>query len=160
MCVEKSPVSVTQHIGPGSYDNEKYTNLAYVQNRKPVSKKGYSMGARTESRSPSVKMETPSPSDYQSVQRKPPTVPPFWATFGSKVAQSLVNKTDATENPGPGTYEGDANVGRKIIWPGRFGAPDWSNIPAYSKKTFRAKLAEERAFNKKRHRIAYWNLYK
>ncbi|XP_040193638.1 protein pitchfork-like [Rana temporaria] len=157
---ELAPIRGSPQCGPGCYNNEEVTNMIYLQNRKPMSKKGYTLGARTAKRfSSNEKMETPSPAEYQSFWAKERTFSESYAPFSIKDVRFPGKMTDISQNPSPGTYEHYTEQGRKVSWPGRFGSPDWSSVPSLPKRTFKSELSTDKEFRKNRNRVAYLSLY-
>ncbi|XP_077151540.1 ciliary microtubule-associated protein 3 [Ranitomeya variabilis] len=155
-----APIRGAPNRGPGCYKYEEVTSLEYLQERRPTSKKGYIMGARTAPRFPKdSKMQTPSPADYQSFWSKERSFSPSYAPFNIKALRFPDKKTDIVLNPSPGTYEHSTKQGRKVSWPGRFGSPEWSVVPSLEKKTLRSELLTDKEFRKTRNRVAYLSLY-
>ncbi|XP_058159036.1 ciliary microtubule-associated protein 3 isoform X2 [Dasypus novemcinctus] len=61
--------------------------------------------------------------------------------------------------PGPGTYNPEINPPRKVVWPMKFGSPDWAQVPCLQKRTLKAELSTDKDFRKHRNRVAYLSLY-
>ncbi|XP_018432297.1 PREDICTED: protein pitchfork [Nanorana parkeri] len=157
---ELPPIRGKPNCGPGCYNYEEVTSMVHLQNRIPMSKKGYTLGARTAQRfTPNVKMETPSPSQYQAFWSKERTYSASYAPFNFNAARIPEKMTDISLNPSPGTYEHNIERGRKVSWPGRFGSPDWSSVPSLQKRTLRSELPTDKEFRKNRNRLAYLSLY-
>ncbi|XP_072280266.1 ciliary microtubule-associated protein 3 [Pyxicephalus adspersus] len=157
---ELAPIRGSSNIGPGCYNFEEVTNTIHLQNRKPMSKKGYTLGARTAQRFMSnKKIETPGPAEYQSFWSKEKRVSASWAPFNIQAVRFPDKMTDISLNPSPGTYEHYIKLGRKVSWPGRFGSPDWSSVPSLEKRTLRSELSTDKEFRKNRNRVAYLSLY-
>ncbi|XP_075054248.1 ciliary microtubule-associated protein 3 [Mixophyes fleayi] len=157
---ELAPIRGTPNVGPGSYNNEEFTNLKHLQQRKPLSKKGYCLGARTAPRfPPDSKIVTPGPTEYQSFFSKERTFLPSIAPFNASAVRFPDEITDFSLHPSPGTYELHTEQGRKVSWPGKFGSPDWSAVPTLKKRTVRAELMTDKEFRKNRNRVAYLSLY-
>ncbi|KAM3936075.1 ciliary microtubule-associated protein 3 [Leptodactylus fuscus] len=155
-----SPIRGAPNRGPGCYNNEEVTSLEYLLERRPMSKKGYTMGARTAPRFPKDnKMYSPSPSEYQSFWSRERTFSASYAPFDIKAARFPDKKTDTILNPSPGTYEHSTKLGRKVSWPGRFGSPEWSEVSSLEKRTLRSKLLTDKEFRKFRNQVAYFSLY-
>ncbi|XP_071993423.1 ciliary microtubule-associated protein 3 isoform X2 [Engystomops pustulosus] len=152
-----APIRGAPNRGPGCYNYEQVTCLEHQLERRPMSKKGYIMGARTAPRFPKDnKMQTPSPAEYQSFWSRERTFSPSYAPFNLKAVRFPDRKTDDILNPSPGTYEHATNQGRKVSWPGRFGSPE---IPSLEKRTLRSELMTDQEFRKTRNRVAYLGLY-
>ncbi|XP_068125525.1 ciliary microtubule-associated protein 3 isoform X1 [Hyperolius riggenbachi] len=157
---ELAPIRGAPNRGPGCYNNEEVTNMVYLQHRKPMSKKGYTLGARTAVRfNPNEKMETPSPAEYQSSWSKERTFSANYVPFSIQAVRFPDKMSDLSLNPGPGVYEREIHVGRKVSWPGQFGSIDWSSVPSLQKRTLRSELLTDREFRKNRNRVAYLSLY-
>ncbi|XP_075706759.1 ciliary microtubule-associated protein 3 [Rhinoderma darwinii] len=155
-----APIRGASNRGPGCYKYEEVTSMEFLQERKPMSKKGYIMGARTAQRFPKeIKMQTPSPADYQSFWTKEYAFSPSYASFNIKAVRFPDKKTDIYLNPSPGTYEHATKQGRKVSWPGRFGSPEWSEVPSLERRTLRSELLTDKEFRKARNRVAYLSLY-
>lgn len=148
------------NIGPGCYDNDEFGTIVYELERKPQSKKGYGLSARTAARfPPCCKTVTPSPQQYQQDQSKPRLPPPGKSPFSSATERFKPPSRTADNSPGPGTYAHNAQTNRKVSWPMCFGSPDWSRLPPLEKKSLRVKMNNEKEFLKQRSRLAYLSLY-
>lgn len=63
---EMTTITGVKGVGPGQYANNQMTSFVHNLEKKPVSLKGYSMGARTEKREfYSQEVRAPSPTHYQ-----------------------------------------------------------------------------------------------
>ncbi|XP_035512689.1 protein pitchfork-like [Morone saxatilis] len=148
------------HLGPGCYDNQEFGSIQTECHRKPESKKGYGLSARTAARFPPCgKKATPSPQQYQQDQSQSRVPPPSKTPFNSIQPRLQSTSCTAEHSPGPGTYTLDAVTNRKVSWPMCFGNPDWSKLPQLQKKSLRVKLNSEKEFLKHRSRVAYLSLY-
>uniref|UniRef100_A0A3P8RPC2 Si:ch211-66i15.4 n=1 Tax=Amphiprion percula TaxID=161767 RepID=A0A3P8RPC2_AMPPE len=124
--------------------------IVYDLEKRPVSKKGYSLCARTAARFPPCnKTATPSPQQYQQDQSRSTVVPPGKTPFSSTTQRFSSMPSTAEDSP-PGTYAHDVVRNRKVSWPMCFGSPDWSRLPQMDKK---------KEFLKQRNRVAYLSLY-
>ncbi|KFP91494.1 Protein pitchfork, partial [Apaloderma vittatum] len=150
-------------LGPGSYPTEERSSLSYSLESKPLSRKGYVIGARTAQRfMPEPQTVTPSPATYQSFWNKERKCQPACAPFSIKTPRFPVKPSDKEIFPGPGTYEADKQLHKKITWPMKFGSPDWSLVPMPAKRMLKTevqKLTVDREFRKHRDRVAYLSLY-
>ncbi|XP_068125526.1 ciliary microtubule-associated protein 3 isoform X2 [Hyperolius riggenbachi] len=104
-------------------------------------------------------METPSPAEYQSSWSKERTFSANYVPFSIQAVRFPDKMSDLSLNPGPGVYEREIHVGRKVSWPGQFGSIDWSSVPSLQKRTLRSELLTDREFRKNRNRVAYLSLY-
>uniref|UniRef100_A0A3Q1G177 Primary cilia formation n=1 Tax=Acanthochromis polyacanthus TaxID=80966 RepID=A0A3Q1G177_9TELE len=148
------------HVGPGHYDNHKIGTIVYDLEKRPVSKKGYSLCARTAARFPPCnKAATPSPQQYQQDQTRSRVIPPGKTPFSSTTQRFSSMPSTAEDSPGPGTYAHDVVTNRKVSWPMCFGSPDWSRLPQIDKKSLRVNLTGKKEFLKQRNRVAYLSLY-
>ncbi|XP_056413794.1 protein pitchfork isoform X3 [Hyla sarda] len=139
-----APIRGAPNRGPGCYQSEEVTSLEYLLEKRPMNQKGYIMGARTAPRFPKdSQMQTPSPAKYQSFWSRERTFSPSYAPFNIKAVRFPDKKTDIVLNPSPGTYEHDTKQGRKVSWPGRFGSPEWSEVPSLEKKTLRSEARSD-----------------
>ncbi|XP_038131937.1 si:ch211-66i15.4 isoform X1 [Cyprinodon tularosa] len=146
------------HLGPGCYDNHQFDTIVYNLQKRPESKKGYALSARTAARFPPNKMmETPWPQQYQQDSNWSRLPPPGRAPFGSTAPRFTSHTDDCS--PGPGTYSWDGVTNRKVSWPMCFGRPDWSRLPRLEQGASRVKLPSYREFVKYRSRLVYLSLY-
>ncbi|MEE6508381.1 hypothetical protein FKM82_020866, partial [Ascaphus truei] len=136
------------------------SNSLYQLERKPLSKKGYSLGARTALRfPPDKKIQTPDPAEYQSFWAKERAFSPCYAPFSANAARFPDKVTDISLYPSPGTYDHNTERNRMVSWPGKFGAPDWSAVPTLERRALKSELPEDKEFRKHRNRLAYLSLY-
>ncbi|OCT91827.1 protein pitchfork [Xenopus laevis] len=155
-----TPIRGTPNLGPGCYNIDEVTSIQHLLDRKPISIKGYVLGARTAPRfPPDKKMQTPGPGDYQSFWTKESIDSEAYTAFSVSAARFPNRMTEAALYPSPGTYNIVSTQSRKVSWPGRFGSPDWSLVPALEKRAFRSELETDKEFRKKRNRMAYLSLY-
>ncbi|XP_009933132.2 ciliary microtubule-associated protein 3 [Opisthocomus hoazin] len=150
-------------LGPGCYLSQESNSLRYNLDSKPLSKKGYVIGARTAQRFiPEPQTVTPSPGTYQSFWMKERKCKPAYAPFSTKTPRFPDKPSDKQFFPGPGTYEADKQLHRKVTWPMKFGSPDWSLVPMPAKRMLKMEvqmLTTDREFRKHRDRVAYLSLY-
>uniref|UniRef100_A0A672IMA3 Si:ch211-66i15.4 n=1 Tax=Salarias fasciatus TaxID=181472 RepID=A0A672IMA3_SALFA len=145
------------HLGPGCYDNHEYGTILDTIKKKPQSKRGYALSARTAARFPPLnKTATPSPQQYQKDQSKSEVLSPGKTPFNSTTSRF---KSSTDSNPGPGMYTLDGDTNRKVSWPMCFGRPDWTALPQPENKSLRVMLTSEKEFIKQRNRVAYLSLY-
>ncbi|XP_043932929.1 protein pitchfork [Protopterus annectens] len=157
---ELAPLRGAPQRGPGCYENEAVSSFIYYLQKKPESKKGYTLGARTAKRfPPEVQNVAPAPTAYQLEWSKERTFKPSSAPF-SISANRFQEKTESTVlTPGPGSYEHDVARNQKVSWPMKFDRPDWSLVPSLPKRTLRTELVSDKEFRKHRNRVAYLSLY-
>ncbi|KAF1666034.1 Protein pitchfork, partial [Aptenodytes patagonicus] len=147
-------------LGPGCYLSQERSSLGYSLENKPLSKKGYVIGARTAQRFiPEPQTVTPGPAMYQSFWKKERKCQPAYAPFSIKTPRFPDKPSDKEFFPGPGTYEADKQLHKKITWPMKFGSPDWSLVPMPAKRMLKMELTIDREFRKHRDRVAYLSLY-
>ncbi|NWY61624.1 PIFO protein, partial [Chionis minor] len=147
-------------LGPGCYLSQEGSSLRYSLENKPLSKKGYVIGARTAQRFiPNPQAVTPGPATYQSLWKKESKCQPAYAPFSIKTPRFPDKPSDKDFFPGPGTYEADKQLHKKITWPMKFGSPDWSLVPMPAKRMLKLELTADREFRKHRDRVAYLSLY-
>ncbi|NWU69290.1 PIFO protein, partial [Pterocles burchelli] len=147
-------------LGPGCYLSQESSSLRYSLEKKPLSKKGYVIGARTAQRFiPEPQTVTPSPAQYQSFWMKEKKCQPAWAPFSTKTPRFPDKPPDKELFPGPGTYEANKQLHKKVTWPMKFGSPDWSLVPTPAKRMLKTELTIDREFRKHRDRVAYLSLY-
>ncbi|XP_029478385.1 ciliary microtubule-associated protein 3 isoform X1 [Oncorhynchus nerka] len=147
------------HRGPGCYDNHVGTILYDVQKR-PESKKGYTLAARTSARFlPCAQTITPSPQRYQQDRTWSKVYPPGRIPFSSTTKRFRTKPVTADFKPGPGTYAHDTTLNQKVSWPMKFGSPDWGRLPTLERKALRTELLCDKEFVKQRSRVAYLQLF-
>ncbi|XP_021233182.1 protein pitchfork [Numida meleagris] len=150
-------------LGPGCYLSQEESSLIYSFGTKPLSKKGYVIGARTARRFiPEQQTVTPGPGTYQSFWNKKRKCQPNYAPFSTKTPRFPDKPPNKELFPGPGTYDADKQLHKKITWPMKFGSPDWSLVPMPAKRMLKTevqKLIMDREFRKHRNRVAYLSLY-
>ncbi|NXJ70498.1 PIFO protein, partial [Rostratula benghalensis] len=145
-------------LGPGCYLSQESSSFRYSLENKPLSQKGYVLGARTaqrfkpepQVRKPHSKSTCISPTDqgravkfqYCNHHTPAPEMRYFVPVFFR-----------------PGTYETDKRLPKKITWPMKFGSPDWSLVPMPAKRMLKMELTIDREFRKHRDRVAYLSLY-
>ncbi|NWW89183.1 PIFO protein, partial [Rhynochetos jubatus] len=146
--------------GPCCYLSPETNSLRYSLENKPLSKKGYVIGARTAQRFiPQPQTVTPSPATYQSFWKEERKCQPAYAPFSIKTPRFPNKPSDKEFFPGPGTYKTDKQLHKKITWPMKFGSPDWSLVPKPPKRMLKMELTIDKEFFKNRNRVAYLSLY-
>ncbi|NWI65836.1 PIFO protein, partial [Todus mexicanus] len=147
-------------LGPGRYLSEERSSLRYALDNKPLSKKGYVIGARTGQRFiPEPQTVTPSPVTYQPFWQRERKCQPAYAPFSAKAPRFPDKPLEREFFPGPGTYEGDKQPHKKITWPMKFGSPDWSLVPTPAQRMLRMEMTIDKEFRKHRNRVAYLSLF-
>ncbi|NXK05245.1 PIFO protein, partial [Herpetotheres cachinnans] len=147
-------------LGPGCYLSQESSSLRYSLENKPLSKKGYVIGARTAQRFiPEPQTVTPGPAAYQSFWKKERKCQPAYAPFSTKTPRFPDKLSDKEFFPGPGTYKADKPLHKKVTWPMKFGSPDWSLVPMPAKRMLKMELTIDKEFRKHRDRVAYLSLY-
>ncbi|NXC37958.1 PIFO protein, partial [Penelope pileata] len=147
-------------LGPGCFQSQEESSLGYSFGKKTLSKKGYVIGARTAQRFiPEPQTVTPAPGTYQSFWTKERKCQPASAPFSTKTPRFPDKPPNKELFPGPGTYNADKQLHRKISWPMKFGSPDWSLVPMPAKRTLKMELIMDREFRKHRNCVAYLSLY-
>ncbi|XP_061042164.1 ciliary microtubule-associated protein 3-like isoform X2 [Eubalaena glacialis] len=101
---------------------------------------------------------TPYPGMYQTVGPQEQTHKQNFAPFNALLPRFRTYSKD-TCYPGPGTYNPEIKAPKKIIWPMKFGSPDWAQVPCLQKRTLKAELSTDKDFRKHRNRVAYLSLY-
>ncbi|XP_068774364.1 ciliary microtubule-associated protein 3 isoform X1 [Struthio camelus] len=139
--IQLVPIRGDPWLGPGRYQNHKKSSLVYSLAHKPQSKKGYVIGARTAQRFiPEPQTVTPGPGMYQSWWKKERKCQPAYAPFSIKSPRFPDKPLEREFFPGPGSYEADKLLHKKITWPMKFGSPDWSLVPMPVKRTLRGEV--------------------
>ncbi|KAI2649605.1 Protein pitchfork [Labeo rohita] len=100
---------------------------------------------------------TPSPQKYQQDWTRFKVCPPGKAPFNSTTVKLRPSNTDS--GPGPGAYVHDTIQSKKVLWPMKFGSPDWSKVPSLEKRALRTELIHDKEFRKQRNRVAYLSLF-
>ncbi|XP_022781419.1 protein pitchfork-like [Stylophora pistillata] len=109
--------------GPGCYYNAEGTGFIYELERRPVCRRGYSVGARTAPRFPKpAHLDVPGPSTYQEIISKPVHFDEAFKAFNIGATRFPPINQDHG-HPGPGAYEFDAIRDRKVKYHGSFGGP-------------------------------------
>ncbi|XP_033899432.3 protein pitchfork-like [Acipenser ruthenus] len=159
--VEVPSLRERPHLGPGCYNNHTVSSFSYQLEKRPESRKGYTMGARTTGRflPSTAQTETPSPAEYQAEWCHERIFPLYPAPFCSSTARFLRHSPLECPTPGPGMYDHNIHRNRKVTWPMRFGAPEWRLVPSLEKRTMKTELLTDKEFQKQRNRIAYLSLY-
>ncbi|XP_072500430.1 ciliary microtubule-associated protein 3 isoform X2 [Notamacropus eugenii] len=154
------PVRGAPHRGPGCYFQEEKNNMAYNLSKTPMSNKGYIIGSRTSQRfKADYKELKPTPVSYQLQTRKSHCALPPYAPFNSISNRFDDKPTDSSYFPGPGTYNPETVISRKVTWPMKFGSPDWAQVPVLKKRTLKTELISDKEFRIHRNRVAYLSLY-
>ncbi|XP_039620431.1 protein pitchfork-like [Polypterus senegalus] len=157
---KQPPIRGKPEVGPGTYNNAIITSFIHELQKRPESKKGYVIGARTANRFPhTIQTTTVSPVDYQGDLLRERTFTPAFAPFNIKSRRFSISDQRKYCNPGPGAYEHDVSRTRKVSWPMRFGSPDWMQIPTLEQRTLKPEFISDTQFRKHRNRIAYLSLY-
>uniref|UniRef100_A0A8C3PIG0 Protein pitchfork n=1 Tax=Calidris pygmaea TaxID=425635 RepID=A0A8C3PIG0_9CHAR len=99
------------------------------------------------------------PAAYQSLWKKERKCQPAYAPFSIKTPRFPDKPSDKEFFPGPGTYEADKRLHKKITWPMKFGSPDWSLVPMPAKRMLKMELTVDKEYRKHRDRVAYLSLY-
>ncbi|KFP29675.1 Protein pitchfork, partial [Colius striatus] len=150
-------------LGPGCYLSQERSSFTHSLENKPLSKKGYVIGARTAQRFPAEPQTvTPSPATYQSFWKEERKHQPAYAPFSVKTPRFPDKPSDKEFFPGPGTYKTDKQLNKKITWPMKFGSPDWSLVPMPAKRMLKTevqKMTIDKEFRKHQNRLAYLSLY-
>ncbi|CAK7297160.1 Protein pitchfork [Vulpes lagopus] len=97
------------------------------------------------------------PSMYQAENPQEQIHKQNFAPFNAFLPRFRTSKD--TSNPGPGTYNPEMKPPPKIIWPMKFGSPDWAQVPCLQKRTLKAELSTDKDFRKHRNRVAYLSLF-
>ncbi|XP_036623206.1 protein pitchfork [Trichosurus vulpecula] len=158
--IKNVPLMGAPHRGPGCYFNDEKNNLAYNLAKVPMSNKGYIIGSRTSQRFKADRKEVkPSPRSYDLQKIKSQCALPPYAPFNSISNRFDERATDSSYFPGPGTYNPETAISRKVTWPMKFGSPDWAQVPVLKKRTLKTELITDKEFRIHRNRVAYLSLY-
>ncbi|XP_072553334.1 ciliary microtubule-associated protein 3 isoform X2 [Salminus brasiliensis] len=147
-------------LGPGCYDNHVVGTILCNLEKKPESKMGYILAARTAPRFPTIfQAATPSPQKYQQDWSMSRVCPPGRTPFNSSNQRFRSKPATASSSPGPGAYAHDTPHNQKVSWPMKFGSPDWSRVSQLERKAIRTELPCDKEFKKQRQRVAYLHLF-
>ncbi|XP_064029800.1 ciliary microtubule-associated protein 3 isoform X1 [Pogoniulus pusillus] len=163
LAVQLPAVGGDPWLGPASYLGQEESSLWYSWGRRPLSKRGYVIGARTAQRfAPRLQVVTPAPASYQPFWNRERRFQPAFAPFATKAPRFPAKPSEKELFPGPGTYDVGKQLHKKVTWPMKFGSPDWSLVPMPAKRMLKMevqKLTIDRAFRKNQDRVAYLSLY-
>ncbi|KAM4645860.1 ciliary microtubule-associated protein 3 [Amazona ochrocephala] len=150
-------------LGPGCYLSQERSSFGYSLENKPLSNRGYVIGARTAQRfQVQPQTVTPSPAQYQPFWKKERACQPACAPFSTKTPRFPHKPSDRELFPGPGTYKADKQLHKRITWPMKFGSPDWSLVPMPPRRMLKMevqKITIDKEFRRHRNRVAYLSLY-
>ncbi|KAK7802310.1 hypothetical protein U0070_020705, partial [Myodes glareolus] len=136
------PLRGSPLTGPGCYSETDWNGLAHNLSRIPASTKGYVLGARTAARfKPVSKDVTPYPGMYQKVSTYNEKYKQSFAPFNVMMPR-FTTEIKGASYPGPGTYNPEKKLPPKIVWPMKFGSPDWCQVPCLEKRTLKAEREE------------------
>ncbi|XP_027515422.1 protein pitchfork [Corapipo altera] len=161
--IEVAAVGGNPLVGPGCYLGQETTILQPSLSTRPMSSKGYVMGARTGPRfMPRSRTVTPGPAAYEPFRMEKRKCQPAHAPFSSSTPRFPSRPPDRELFPGPGTYNVEQPLNKKVTWPMRFGSPDWSSVPKPPKKMVKREVQEmtmDKESKKHQERVAYLKLY-
>ncbi|XP_014113627.1 PREDICTED: protein pitchfork isoform X2 [Pseudopodoces humilis] len=150
-------------LGPGCYLGPETNILKSSISTRPMSSQGYVMGARTAPRFQwKIQTVTPGPAAYQPFLGEERRCQPARVPFSSSSPRFPTRLLDKDLFPGPGNYNIDQPIGRKVTWPMKFGAPDWAAVPALRRRMVKMqvqKMTVDKNFRKNQGREAYLKLY-
>ncbi|XP_062461554.1 ciliary microtubule-associated protein 3 isoform X3 [Pezoporus occidentalis] len=87
---------------------------------------------------------TPSPATYHPFWKKERECQPAYAPFYTKTPRFPHKPSDRELFPGPGTYEADKQLHKRITWPMKFGSPDWSLVPMPPRRMLKMEVQKVR----------------
>ncbi|XP_032936218.1 protein pitchfork [Catharus ustulatus] len=161
--IEIPGVQGSPSLGPGCYLGPESNILQSSISTRPMSTRGYVMGARTAPRfQGKSQMVTPGPGSYQPILGEERRCQPAHVPFSSSSPRFPTRIPDKDWFPGPGNYNIDQPLNRKVTWPMKFGAPDWAAVPALPQKMVKLevqKMTVDKNFRKNQGREAYLKLY-
>ncbi|XP_041324218.1 protein pitchfork [Pyrgilauda ruficollis] len=163
--IEGLGVRGSPSLGPGSYLGPQSNVLQSSVSSRPLSTLGYVVGARTAPRFPQkAQSGTPGPAAYGPFPEQPrrPRPGPAPAPFCSSSPRFPNRLLDRDRYPGPGTYDIPESLGRKVAWPGAFGAPARGALPQPEPRMVKMqvqKMTVDKKFQKNQGREAYLKLY-
>uniref|UniRef100_A0A8C0V938 Protein pitchfork n=1 Tax=Cyanistes caeruleus TaxID=156563 RepID=A0A8C0V938_CYACU len=133
-------------LGPGCYLGPESNILKSSISTRPMSSRGYVMGARTAPRF-----------QWKTQVRRGPKKDKFWNHTLQNQLQKLRYLLPVSFRPG--NYNIDQPIGRKVTWPMKFGAPDWAAVPALPRRMVKIQMTVDKNFRKNQGREAYLKLY-
>uniref|UniRef100_A0A669QQG8 Primary cilia formation n=1 Tax=Phasianus colchicus TaxID=9054 RepID=A0A669QQG8_PHACC len=145
MGIQLAAIRGKRFLGPGCYLQK--VSLFFIL-RAFLSQKTYTIGT-----------VTPGPGTYQPLWNKERKRQLNCAPFSSKTPRFPDKPPNKELFPGPGTYDAEKRLHKKITWPMKFGSPDWSLVPMPAKRMLKTELIMDREFRKHRNRVAYLSLY-
>ncbi|XP_057242913.1 protein pitchfork [Malurus melanocephalus] len=161
--IEMPAVGRNPLLGPGCYLGPETNILQSSISTKPMSTRGYAMGARTGPRfQKKARMVGPGPATYEPFPRDPRSYQPARVPFFSSTPRFSTRPTQNEFFPGPGTYNIDQPLNKKVTWPMKFGAPDWAAVPPPPQRMVKMevqKLTMDKNFRKNQGRQAYLKMY-
>ncbi|KAM4759967.1 ciliary microtubule-associated protein 3 [Cyanocitta cristata] len=111
---------------------------------RPMSSRGYVMGARTAPRfQRSARTVTPGPGAYRPFPRDERRCQPARVPFFSSTPRFPARIPDQEFYPGPGTYNIEQPLTRRVTWPMKFGAPDWATVAALPQRMVKLQIQKE-----------------
>ncbi|KAI1230998.1 hypothetical protein IHE44_0008437 [Lamprotornis superbus] len=114
---------------------------------RPLSTRGYVMGARTAPRfQQKAEMVTPGPATYQPILGEERRCQPAHVPFSSSSPRFPTRILEKDLYPGPGNYDIDQPLNRKVTWPMKFGAPDWAAVPALPRRMVKLQVQKPKEF--------------
>ncbi|XP_056367294.1 protein pitchfork [Oenanthe melanoleuca] len=150
-------------LGPGSYLGPQTEFLQSSFSTRPMSSRGYTLGARTAPRfQQRAQVVTPGPATYQPILGEERRWQQSRVPFSSSSPRFPTRILEKEFYPGPGNYDVDQPLNRKVTWPMKFGAPDWAAVPALPQKMVKLevqKMTVDKNFRKNQGRKAYLKLY-
>uniref|UniRef100_A0A8C5TJ96 Protein pitchfork n=1 Tax=Malurus cyaneus samueli TaxID=2593467 RepID=A0A8C5TJ96_9PASS len=139
--IEMPAVGRNPLLGPGCYLGPEVSSPCTL-GTKPMSTRGYAMGARTGPRFQKKARVRRWPKKRKKQQKYPPE------------GLSLVPVSFR-----PGTYNIDQPLNKKVTWPMKFGAPDWAAVPPPPQRMVKMELTMDKNFRKNQGRQAYLKMY-
>nr|XP_041577274.1 protein pitchfork [Taeniopygia guttata] len=160
--IEVLGVRGSPFLGPGSYLGPENILKSSTSTR-PMSTRGYVMGARTAPRfQKKAQTVTPGPAAYGPFPVGPGPARPGPVPFSSSSPRFPNRLRDKDLYPGPGTYDIQEPFTKKVTWPMKFGAPDWAKVPKPAQRMVKVqvqKMTVDKKFHKNQGREAYLKLY-
>uniref|UniRef100_A0A8C4UMW0 Primary cilia formation n=1 Tax=Falco tinnunculus TaxID=100819 RepID=A0A8C4UMW0_FALTI len=158
LAIQLIPIRGDPSLGPGCYLSHEVSYSVFVLRAFP-SQKTHSTGATgPRPKFSLLQTVTPSPATYQSFWNKEGKRQPAYAPFSTRTPR-FPDKPSDKNFPGPGAYNADKPLHKKITWPMKFGSPDWSLVPMPAKRMLKMELTIDKELWKHRNRVAYLSLY-
>ncbi|KAK2155836.1 hypothetical protein LSH36_230g06014 [Paralvinella palmiformis] len=158
------PISGDPYLAPGRHENEYFTSFLHQVTSRITSKRGYSLGARTEERmKDNTDLFSPTATTYQKDCSTERVFKTTYKAFNAGAPRFQVWKRDIDwVTPGPAAYEHNVVRNRQVRWDQYFGGtpinfPSITQPSTISRNTGKLPTTkEEKIYQRK---LAYLKMY-